>query len=73
MADCYYHGYSGGPGGDCSICEEEKESGKPEGSSGKHHDSEVTTHDWRNGRYGRMGQPGNPNPPTEAEVTVPVQ
>lgn len=23
MADCYYHGYSGGPGGACHGCERE--------------------------------------------------
>ena len=23
MVDCYYHGYSGGPGGPCNRCERE--------------------------------------------------
>lgn len=31
MADCYYHGYSGGPGL-CSDCEREREQGLEQGT-----------------------------------------
>jgi hypothetical protein len=61
MADCYYHGYSGGPG-DCGICERERERGQEEGSSGEIYDGSITAHDWQNGRYGRMADP-DPSPP----------
>ncbi|MGB4761877.1 MAG: hypothetical protein WBP12_00805 [Candidatus Saccharimonas sp.] len=56
MADCYFHGYSGGPGV-CSICVLEEQRGISQGSSGEFYDMEVTTHDWRHGRYGRLSDP----------------
>ena len=31
MADCYFHGYSGGPGG-CSECEQERRENLAQGS-----------------------------------------
>ena len=31
MADCYFHGYSGGPGG-CSECEQERREGLEQGA-----------------------------------------
>lgn len=33
MADCYYHGYSGGPGV-CSQCEAERRAGEEQGTRG---------------------------------------
>lgn len=56
MADCYYHGYSGGPGG-CSLCIKEREQGLDQGEGDEVHDQEVTTHDWKHGRYPRQGNP----------------
>lgn len=53
MADCYYHGYSGGPGS-CRICDKEEERGQEPGSSGEIYDGSITAHDWQHGRYGRM-------------------
>lgn len=40
MADCYYHGYSGGPGG-CSQCEAENRSGEERGTRGMTLDSDL--------------------------------
>ena len=54
MADCYYHGYSGGPGA-CSICQKEDKSNIKRGSSEEKHDQSVTMHDWQNGRSPRQG------------------
>lgn len=47
MADCYYHGYSGGPGG-CSICDAEETAGEEPGTRDGY-DQSITCADWKNG------------------------
>lgn len=55
MADCYHHGYSGGPGA-CKFCEEEdKQKLEPGTLSG--HDMEVTTSNWKKGKLPPNKQP----------------
>ena len=61
MADCYYHGYSGGPGR-CIHCDREQQANLEPGTLDGY-DQEVTTHDWRHGRIGLIGQPGIPPQP----------
>jgi hypothetical protein len=50
MADCMFHGYSGGPG-ECQGCAQEEKAKVPQGSSRFAYDPDVTMDAYRNGRY----------------------
>jgi len=41
MADCYFHGYSGGPGA-CDLCEQERREGKEQGDITRPLDARFT-------------------------------
>lgn len=61
MADCMFHGYTGGPG-ECGECKREREAGEDQGSSSFMYDPEVTTDAYRNRRYTTAHAPGSTDP-----------
>jgi hypothetical protein len=61
MADCMFHGYSGGPGS-CDGCESERKRGLAQGESDFRYDQEVTTDAYRRGNYTTTHAPGSDIP-----------
>lgn len=57
MADCYFHGYSGGPG-PCSDCEREDREGKDRGSTPYDSAEHLTMEELEVRRLNEMRKPG---------------
>lgn len=53
MSDCYYHGYSGGPGG-CYLCEKERAQKLEPGSLQEEKDTSANT--WQAANIASIGR-----------------